>query len=237
MSRITEQRVYAVPSTAFISDGTVKGQLQVTDNSDWMVGQIVYLGSDTQDNLELKIKRISSDKNTMWVGPINKPIQVRTDISDFLIIDNASIKANEQKRPSVPEQEIERHTYEEEPAVARRVIIVDKWGNRIDDANPLPVNATISVSSVGTPQIFNVSAPDKNTEYSQTLPDNTAQFQLRARDKAKLHISYVLNATTTNYFTVVPGSVFKIEGVKLINKTLYIKSSKNDTEVEIMTWV
>ena len=164
MSRITERRIYAVPSTALISDGTSKGQLQVTDNSLWMVGQIILLSSDTQQPIELKIKRILSDKNTMFVGPKDRPIQVRTDISDFLITDNAAIKANEQERPNVPEQEVERSTYEEEPTVARRVVIVDKWGNRVDEANPLPVNATISVSSVGTPQIFNISAPTKNTE-------------------------------------------------------------------------
>lgn len=238
MSRITERRIYAIPSTLFISDGTNKGQLQVTDNSLWMVGQIVVLTSDTQDNLELKIKRILPDKNTMFVGPKDKNIHVRTDISDFLITDNAALQSNEQERPSVPEQEVERATFEEEPTVARRVIIVDKWGCRIDEANPLPVSATISVSSVGTPQIFNVSAPDKSTEYSQALPTNTAQFQLRARNsKAKLHISYVLNATSTNYFTVMPGNIFKIEAVKLTGKTLYIKSSLDNTTVEVMTWV
>lgn len=238
MSRITERRIYAIPSTPFISDGTNKGQLQITDNSKWMVGQLITLTSDTQENLLLKIKRISSDKNTMFVGPKDKNVHVRTDISDFLIADNAAIQSIEQERPSVPEQEVERATYEEEPTVARRVVIVDKWGCRIDEANPLPVSATISVSSVGTPQIFNVSAPDKNTEYSQILPDNTAQFQLRARNsKAKLHISYVLNATSTNYFTVMPGNIFTIDSVKLIGKTLYIKSSKDDTTVEIMTWV
>ena len=238
MSRITERRIYAVPSTLFISDGTNKGQLQVTDNSLWIVGQIVTLTSDTQENLALRIKRISPDKNTMFVGPKDKNIHVRTDISSFLIADNAAIQANEQERPSVPEQEVERATFEEEPTVARRVVIVDKWGNRIDDANPLPVSATISVASVGTPQIFNVNAPDSNIEYSQVLPNNTAQFHVRARNSsAKLHLSYVLNTTSTNYFTVMPGNIFTIEAVKLIGRTLYIKSSKDNTTVEIMTWV
>ena len=237
MSRITERRIFAVPSTPLISDGTNKGQLQVTDNSQWMVGHVIFLSSDTQGTLELKIKRILSDKNTIFVGPKDKNIHVRTDISDFLISDNAAIVANEQERPKVPEQEIERSTYEEEPTVARRVVIVDKWGNRIDEANPLPVSATISVSSVGTPQIFNVNALVKNTEYSQLLPDNTAQFQLRARNNARLHLSYVVGATSTNYFTVMPGNIFSIESVKLIGKTLYIKPSLDNTVVEIMTWV
>lgn len=237
MSRITERRIYAVPSTLFISDGTDKGQLQVTDNSSWMVGQLVTLTSNGTGNLSLKIKRILPDKNTIFVGPRDKPIHVRTDISEFLLADNAALQANEQERPSVPEQEIERSTFEEEPTVARRVVIVDKWGSRIDEANPLPVNATITTSSVGTPQIFNVSATDKNIEYSQILPNNTAQFHLRARNKAKLHMSYVLNATSTNYFTVMPGSIFTIEAVKLIGKTIYIKSSLDNTTVEIMTWV
>ena len=172
-----------------------------------------------------------------WVGPKNKSIHVRTDISSFLISDNAAIHANEQERPSVPVQEIERSTYEEEPTVARRVVIVDKWGNRIDDNNPLAVNATIDVSTVGNPQIFNINALDKNIEYSQALPENTSQFIVRARNKAKLHIAYIANNTSTNFFTVVPGGIFKIDSVKLTGKTLYFKSSLNETVVEIMTWV
>ena len=160
MSKITERRIYAVPSTLLTSNGTNKGELQVADTSDWRVGQVVILTSSTQSNLELKIKRILPDKITMFVGPKNKNIHVRTDISDFLIVDGASLHANEQERPSVPEQEVERATYEEEPVIARRVIIVDKWGDKIDEDNPITtkqkptseaVYGNISVTNTATP--------------------------------------------------------------------------------------
>ena len=40
--------------------------------------------------------------------------------------------ANEQKRPSVPSEEITRAVYEEEPVVAYRVIGVDQYGNTVN---------------------------------------------------------------------------------------------------------
>ena len=55
MSRITERRIYAVPSTPFTSDGDATGKFTVTDSSIFLVGQIVFLSSNTQSNLELKI--------------------------------------------------------------------------------------------------------------------------------------------------------------------------------------
>ena len=38
--------------------------------------------------------------------------------------------------------------YEEEPTVAQRTILVDKYGNKYDENNPLPVNAIVEVSDV-----------------------------------------------------------------------------------------
>lgn len=149
MSRITERRIYAVPSTPFTSDGDATGKFTVTDSSIFLVGQIVFLSSNTQSNLELKIKRILPDGTTVFVGPKNKGIHARTDISAYTTADSATITANEQERPNIPEQEIERVTYEEEPTVARRVILVDKNGCRIDSSNPLPVDATLNVGDIG----------------------------------------------------------------------------------------
>lgn len=161
MGRITEKRILSIPKTPTISDGTNRGMLQVDDSSAWMVGQIVLLSSDTQGPIELKIKRIDSDGKTMYLGAVDTRIDERSDISMYLVADTATLQANEQKRPSIPEQEIERITYEEEPALARRTIMVDKLGNRVDKANPFPViisdgedtielNPDGSISTVGS---------------------------------------------------------------------------------------
>jgi len=236
MSNITEKRLYSVPPTPLTSDGSISGALTVADNCILRVGQVIILKSSTQDNLSLKVKKVLPDRVTLLVGPISKGVSHKTDISAFLAGDNATIEAIEQNRPNVPEQEVERITYEEEPVVARRTILVDKYGTKIGDNNPLPVEATINVSNAGTPSIFNIQALSSSTEYSQLLPTGTVQFLLRARNKAKIAISYIANTTTVNFITVMPGNIYLVEGVKLTNSTIYMKANKDNTVIEILTW-
>ena len=237
MSRITEKRIYRVEPIAITSDGTNVGRITIPDTSIFMVGQIVILRSNVAGPQMFKINRIDPiDHINMWLGPVKEHISKRSDLSSYLVADNAVIEANEQERPSVPEQEIERHTYEEEPTVARRVVIVDKWGCRIDSDNPLPVNATISTSSSGTPTIFNVQASLKNTQYSQTLPNNTTQFSVKARNAAKLQLSYVSGTTNSNFLTITPGTIYEVEAIKLTGTTIYFQASKDNTVIEIVTW-
>jgi hypothetical protein len=238
MSLITEKRLLKVDPIALTSDGTVSGGLAVPNSSVFRVGQIIFLRSDTVEPQEFKIKRIDPiDHTTIWVGPDRKHISIRSDISAYTVADNAVIYANEQERPSVPEQEIERLTYETEPTVARRVVLVDPWGCRIDDDNPLPVSGNITIGdSAANPTIFNINATLSDTEYSQALPNGTTQFSIKARNNAKLQISYTLGQTNTSFLTITPGNIYVVKSVKLTNKTLYFRSTKNDTVVEIVTW-
>jgi len=130
MARLTEKRLLKVPPQVLTSDGDYSGKLTIADTRVFVVGHLVFLTSSTQPPIRLKVKRIIN-KFTLFVGPDNKPIQERTDISAYLVADGASIEATEQNRPSVPEQDIERNTYDEEPLVARRVHLIDIYG---DDA-------------------------------------------------------------------------------------------------------
>lgn len=138
MQDITEKRLLAVADQLLVSDGDIYGNIYVNDASLFKVGQIVSVSSDTVDVKALQVKRITKP-NIISLGNPDKPIQDRVDVSQFKVIDNAKVTALEQKRPAVPEQEIERHTYEEEPACARRVISVDSFGDRHTLANPAPV--------------------------------------------------------------------------------------------------
>lgn len=131
MARITEKRLYAVPPQLLIANGNNVGHLKIDDTSLLVVGHIIRLTSNTQPIVTLKVKRVL-DKNTLVVGPDNQPIHVYSDVSAYTVADGSSIYADEQLRPTVPQQEVERNTYEEEPVVARRSILVDKMGNRID---------------------------------------------------------------------------------------------------------
>lgn len=130
MARLTEKRLYAVLPIAVTSNGSILGKLTIPDTRVFVVDHTIIIKSTTQAPLQLKVKRIT-DKFTLFVGSESKRIEDRTDISAFLIADGTTIEANEQQRPSVPEQEIERNTYDEEPLVARRVHLIDAYG---DDA-------------------------------------------------------------------------------------------------------
>ena len=139
-----EKRLKVVPPQLFTANGTNLGKITIPDACAFKVKQRVILKSFTQGPLVLEVKRVESD-TVLFVGPYsghqqNSKITDRTDISTFLVADSASIEAEEQNRPSIPQQEIERLTYEEEPVVARRVIMVDACGDKISDSNPLPVS-------------------------------------------------------------------------------------------------
>jgi hypothetical protein len=143
--KITEKRLYAVPPQAFTADGDQFGKITIADTTKFVVGHIVVLTSNTTTPTVLKVKRIIS-RTEMFVGPEKEPIQNRSDISAFLVADGAAVKAAEQPRPTIPEQEIERNTYAEEPTVARRVSLVDPMGDQYDYSNPIPVTVDTTVN-------------------------------------------------------------------------------------------
>jgi hypothetical protein len=236
MAKITEKRLYAVSPKQFITNGNAFGAFEISDSSVFVVGHLVIIKSNTQPPIIAQVKRISN-QNLIEVGDPNKPIQDRSiNLSAYLVADNATVEATEQNRPIIPQQEVERITYQEEPAVARRAILVDKFGNVIDNGNPLAVNATVSTSVVRTPIIYNPIALLANTEYSQPLPDNTDQLMVKARNNARLQIAYS-PSTSIQFLTIWPGSIYKITGVKLIGKTLYFRASLPNTVIEIETWI
>lgn len=135
-----EKRWISVPPQAFMSDGTIQGQITVVDASLFKVKQVVSISAAGQPNLTLEIKTVES-ATQLRVGPVRGSIKAYSDISAYTIVAGAFIFANEQERSSVPEQAVERLTYEEEPTVARRVILVDKLGNKFDETNRLPTGS------------------------------------------------------------------------------------------------
>lgn len=128
-----EKRWIAVPPQLFIVDGGTDGKITVSNTTLFKVKQVVSISAPSLLNLELEIKRIT-DLNTIHVGPISGSINLRTDVSQYTVILGSFIFANEQLRSKIPEQEIERLTYEEEPVVARRIIPVDRLGNTLNGA-------------------------------------------------------------------------------------------------------
>jgi hypothetical protein len=132
---------------------------------------------------------------------------------------------------------IQQHEHED-LASARRVLLVDQDGNYIDDQNPLPISGTINVAvdSADTPTIFNLSVPLANTEYSQVLPNNTKKLLIKSRvNNAKLQFAFESGESATNFITVPFGAFYESDGLLLVGKTLFIRSTLATT-IEVLAW-
>lgn len=155
-----EKRLKIVPLQNFATNGTLDGKFTLSDASLFKVKQKVVIIATSLPNLELEVKKIEEDGVTIYVGPIKGSIDSRSDLSLYTTAAAAAIFANEQPRPSIPEQEIERLTYEEEPVVARRIVIVDELGRKINQDNPLPTTATLSGDVTINANGFDSTLPD-----------------------------------------------------------------------------
>lgn len=128
-----EKKFKAIPPQAFTSNGTNNGALTVSDPSIFKVKMLVRLTANTLQDLDLEIKRIEND-GTIFVGEVGKPIDQRADISSYTTVLGASIGwPEDQRRPTIIADEHERAVFEEEPVVAKRVVLVDKLGQKIDN--------------------------------------------------------------------------------------------------------
>lgn len=88
-----------------------------------------------------------------------------------------------------------------------------------------------------TPKITNISALDKNTEYSHTFQDDTKSFLIQARTSTRIHVSWVSGETDTNYMTIGIGGNYRESGMILpTGSTIYFKCDNDNRTVEIIEW-
>lgn len=128
-----EKKWRAVSPQAFTSNGTDEGALQIEDACVFRVKQEVILKSDTEtDGVQFIVNRIEPETDTIYVGRRGHGINDRADISAYLLADNATIEAEEQRRVPLDPEAAQRAVFEEEPVVANRVILVDKCGELQD---------------------------------------------------------------------------------------------------------
>jgi hypothetical protein len=169
-----EKRFVAVPPQLFTASGTANGVIKVVYSGFFKVKQQIIIKSNSQGpTTDLEIKRIT-DINTIEIGPKGK-IDSRSDLSMYTTVDNAVIFANEQHRPIIPQEEVIRAVYEEEPVVAYRVIGVDQNGN------------TVNWSEDGlVPQEFD------DVQLTRDLDEDIteAQFFLRGTEVRDLELTY-----------------------------------------------
>jgi hypothetical protein len=123
--------------------GTIDGVLTLALPADRFlklhVRQRIRLSDPVQPMLELEIKRIVTP-NIIEVGSVGKPITNRVDVSAYGA--SSSVFAPEQDRPTIPIQELDRATFEEEPGANRRTMIVDPNGDYTTISNPFPVEVS-----------------------------------------------------------------------------------------------
>ena len=234
-----EKRFKIIPPQLLTSNGTTRGKISIADTSLFKVKQIIFLLNVSGSATQYEIKRIDTHFD-MYVGPIGGSIDTRADVSMYTVASGGMVYAEEQAKTKVPEQEIERYTYIEEPVCARRVHLVDKYGDDIgEEENPIAVTGDISVSPSGAanPAILNVPAPLANIEYVVTIPKEAVRFLFRLRNASKCQISYVLGETSTKFITMNHGVTYMESELKLpAAVSLYFQSSKPAEVAELLYW-
>jgi hypothetical protein len=240
-----EKRWKAVPPQLFTANGATDGKITIASACHlFKVKQQIILKSSTIPSHDiLEIKRITDD-STLYVGLKSKNIDSRYDVSAYLVADGASIEAIEQHRSSVPLEEFTRAEYEEEPVVAKRVVLVDDCGDKYNDTNRFPVEATVNISGSNpfNHTIFNKLVPTATTEVSVVLPAKTEIITIMARSNKAVKIQYTFTGgeSGTKFITIMPGVRKEINGVYMsTSRPLYFQLSSIDnggTTIEIETW-
>lgn len=186
-----EKRWAVVPPQSFTSNGTPGGVITVMDSSLFKVKQQVNIVANTLPNLNLEIKSIPNDV-TIVVGPAGANIFTYSDISIYTVALFSTIGAIEQKRSSVPIEEINRAVYEEEPAVAKRVIAVDKLGRPIDTVVGLDGKVRLATDAAVTVSGLSVDL-DALTPPTRPDPDNVLIAGSEDGTKAGTKVAFTNN--------------------------------------------
>ena len=207
----------AVDSQSFIIDGTTGGDIQVDALCKFKVKQKVVISAIGESDLVLEIKRICSPTK-IKVGPRGGNIKAVTDITKYTVAKLASIRAEEQGRPPIDWKDTTRATYEEEPTIAWRTIMVDCLGDFYDKDNRFPVDANLSIdegikANIELPDAEGLTVLDiplKNTETSFTFPNKLQYYRIKVRDhKDVLKIGLSAgDITAGKYKTVDRGNDF-----------------------------
>jgi hypothetical protein len=166
----TERRLEAIPPQSILSDGSEVGRFAVPDASLFKVKQLVKVFSDVDSPAIFQVKLVIP--GFIYLGAQKTAIDRYSDLSQYTTANNTKVSAEEQERPPIIPDAYNRAMYEEEPVVAKRSILVDKYGRKIDSNNPLPTTATISGDvTIGTngydlndPDSLNVTGSEDGTK-------------------------------------------------------------------------
>jgi hypothetical protein len=139
-----------IPDQPFTADGTSEGLIIIADAIDFKVKQKVIVSATGQLDAQLIVKRVLS-ATTLVVGPAASNMDVFANLLAYTVVAGAKIHADAQTRPPIPEKELIRAAFAEEPANAFRTMAVDQLGNALGNKdNPLQVETDIQGVSIFT---------------------------------------------------------------------------------------
>lgn len=136
----------SIPPVLLTAQGGAQGKIKVTDTVNFRVNMIVSIGDPVLPYLQLKVKRVDSPTDII-LGPVDKSVGSKdfVDLSAYGVTSFLFAQEQTKKHPST--KEIDESTFEQEPVLARRSVIVDEYGRIIGQDNPLNVTGNISVTS------------------------------------------------------------------------------------------
>lgn len=236
-----------VGPVAFTQNGGSDGIISVTDTSFFKVKMIVVVKATSLTDTRFEIKKVISSTE-MVLGPENKPIHARSDMSAYTLGLTPTVEAFEQARPNIPPVDFERAVYEEEPVVAKRSYLVDKYGNPYTISNPFPValagsvELNVDLNRPNSQSFAKIEIPTKATEISFTFPNNMKYYRIKVREnKDVIKIGLSSGAIAAGDFWTL-GFGCEESPRELVdfpnNYTLYFESKhKDNVYLEILYYV
>jgi hypothetical protein len=85
-----------------------------------------------------------------------------------------------------------------------------------------------------TPTIYNKTCTSANTEYSQTLPEKTKKFTLKARG-GTVKVCFTSGQSGTTYIELTDGQSWSEDNIEFTG-TVYYQSPTAGTILEIVAW-
>lgn len=243
----TERSYPIVGPVAFTQNGGNDGIISVTDTAYFKVKMSVIVKATSFADTVFEIKKIISSSE-MVLGPKGKPLNSRSDMSAYLMGFNPTVQAFEQERPNIPPVDYERAVYEEEPVVAKRSYLVDRYGSPYTISNPFPValagsvELSVDLDRPNTQNFAKIEIPTKETEVSFTFPNNTKYYRIKVRDhKDVIKIGLTTGAIAAGNFWTL-GFGCEESPRELVdfpnNYTLFFESKHKDSvDLEILYYV
>jgi hypothetical protein len=144
-----ERKWLRVEAQSFVANGGDDGSIILASTSGFKVKQKVKITAVGKPSILLEVKRVLSP-TTLLVGPLSTGINTRTNLIEYTTDKFPAISAEEQEKNSITREDREAAIYEQEPTVAKRVVLVDEWGSFYQTANPLPVQLTDGSINIST---------------------------------------------------------------------------------------